>query len=319
MIIAYLDILAFTYLLKEKRQVASDFLCTLYEKIKEKIINKIVIEKNLNKIEEKKIFFFGTRKSDYVDSFQYLINFSDSLVIASNNPELFIKQLTNFIGTLNIIHLKEFIKTIDESTKINNTKIADVKVNGDIEYHEAFPLFLRGGITIGEDIEFINNSYINNSSLQGTLNITGKTYLEAVTLENSGKGPRIFCNKNLINAISDKQILNIIKQIDDNLYEIVWTIPACEAIESNIEDKYQNVRDKFEKMLLPAIHLFKHNKKDKSVREHYEEFVKLVCCGLIKYAKDKCNKEKETLEFIKRIFEQEKIDIPININSNFLA
>jgi len=65
------------------------------------------------------------------------------------------------------------------------------------------------------------------------LNVTGKNYLTAVKLEQTGKGPQLFCNKDLVEFLcSDikrySYIRKMIKKVGkEDIYEIVWPIMGC--------------------------------------------------------------------------------------------
>lgn len=69
--------------------------------------------------------------------------------------------------------------------------------------------------------------------------------------------------------------------------------------------------DRIQSKLLPAavnfVKFYGSDKKYSDVLPHYEELLKLVCCGIVKYAKDGCNREEEALQKINYILNAEHL------------
>ena len=139
----------------------------------------------------------------------------------------------------------------------------------------------------------------------------GLTYLNAVKLESVGKGPRLFCDKSLVDAVDD-EINKYIKLVDSEkeIYEIVWTIEGCEATGCCSSNKWSNVTNRInDKMLPAAINLYKYYQKDKGLEPQYKELLNLVCVGIVKYAKDECNRENEAIHYINQVFQEKHIQV----------
>ena len=202
-----------------------------------------------------------------VSSFEYLISFSDSLILGSNSVELFVEQLCNFISSLYINY-----------------------ENGGFRKHKAFPILFRGGLSVGDECTFFKENSIQNGKFcYDGYNVFGRTYLNAVRLEHSGKGPRLFCDKSVVDNMQNKRIIRRINK-EKNIFEIVWTIEGCEATGCCSSDLWRNVLDRIHSELLPAainfVKFYGSDERYADILPQYEELLRLVCCGIVKYAKE---------------------------------
>lgn len=223
-----------------------------------------------------------------------MISISDSLIIGAEDADLFVKQLSNLVATAFIEYSEPFRTPFTDLTTVENSKI--YAVNSSLEYqpHMAFPILFRGGISVGNDVIFNKEGQIFHGEYSiGGLNVCGLSYVEAVKLERSGKGPRLFCHKKFVEKLSNDH--NAIRQVNGDIYEIVWTYYACEATGCSVSDKMSNVYDRInDKLLMRAINLYnfyyenqdKNKEADKQEYKHYEEFILLICRGIIKYSYD---------------------------------
>lgn len=326
-IIAYLDILAFSHLLQSSPETAYDIMNRFNEVIPRKLIDQRIVSKTTEQVDHSGYFLSGS-----VTSFENVIKFSDSLIIGSTKIDLFITQLSNLIASLYMGSIEPFIFTEDIG---NATTSKYVTVNDDysIRQHKAFPLLIRGGVSIGEDASFYPQYHIKDSIFSYTsLDISGKTYLNAVTSESKGKGkgPRLFCDKNTAAKIAPPKIVRKANDIDEDMYEIVWTVLACERSAKYFcsSDKWHNVTTQIEEEMLPAtINLFQYFKTNRStnrsVCSHYKSLLNLVCAGIVKYAENECNKKDAAIELINTKLREKKGLEPYLINdsitSNFLG
>lgn len=319
MIVAFLDLLGFSDLVRKNIKVANDNLNSFNEVIKTRIIDNA-----LHPIEEYKeqgadVEAFA--KKLLVTEFKYMISISDSIVLGGEDCNIFIEQLINFISTLYIQSSESFRKSFCNIDDVFTTKSVDADKDGNIHYHNAFPILFRGGVAVGNNIGFFNEYRIQNSDLKMTaLNVMGEPYLNAVQLERIGKGPRLFCDSSVISELDDK-IKKYIKIVDKEkkIYEIVWTIAACDAVSRNL-DSLENVKNSIDYEMLPAaINLYKYYRNDHALKPHYMELLKLVCTGIIKYAKDECDKEDEARYRIKKVLEKEIDYLEDILLEDFLA
>lgn len=322
MIVAFLDLLGFSSLLEIDEEVALDNMNLFNEVIRTKVIDEL--SHPLSEYKEKhpndKLLHKFVEKSS-VTSFEQMISFSDSLVIGSNKVEIFITQLMNFVATIYINYSEPFKKPFTDIRKVETNHVATGLSNGQLRYHNAFPLLFRGGISVGNDVKFFNEYHISDAQLEQTsLNVFGRTYLKAVNLEKTDKGPRLFCDGSVVNAISNKRMIKKVN-MDKDIYEIVWTIEGCEATEGS-NDKWDNVQNRiYDKMLPAAVNLYKYYESEEKLEPQYRELINLVSCGIIKYANDECCRADDALSCINKYLSDNKINIQIvkNILDDFLA
>ena len=313
MIVAFMDLLGFSNLLRNNMEVAIDNLNTFNNVIKTRVIdNKChpIEEYRENYPNDVKFQQFVEKSS--VTSFEQMISFSDSLVLGGTDCNMFIKQLMNFVETVYIEYSEPFQKNFSDINQVTTYKVAEGCGSGSIQYHKAFPILFRGGLSVGNDVTFWDEYCINDSDFKiSSRNVMGLTYLNAVKLESVGKGPRLFCDKSLVDAVDD-EINKYIKLVDSEkeIYEIVWTIEGCEATGCCSSNKWSNVINRInDKMLPAAINLYKYYQKDKGLEPQYKELLNLVCVGIVKYAKDECNRENEAIHYINQVFQEKHIQV----------
>lgn len=324
MIVAFLDLLGFSALLKTNVEVALDNMNSFNNVIKTRFIDN-----NCHPIEEYKkgypnvVEFQEFIEKSSVTAFEQMISFSDSLVLGGTDYNMFVSQLSNFIATTYIEYSEPFKVSFSDISVVTTHKVAEGYIDGSIRYHKAFPLLFRGGVSIGNSVGFFDEYHIRSSELKlSSRNVMGLTYLNAVKLESAGKGPRLFCDKSVVDDVND-ETKKLIKLVDEKngIYEIVWTIEGCEATGYCSSDKWNNVMDRIsDKMLPTAINLYQYYRNDNNLELQYGELLKLVCEGIVKYAKDECNRANDAINYINQKFEKEQIPlIDISILNGFLA
>ena len=318
MIAAFLDLLGFSALLQTNVEVALDNMNSFNDIIKTRFIdNKCHPVEEYESNYPNDIDFQNFVKKSSVTAFNQMISFSDSLVLGGEDCNLFIMQLANFIATAYIYYSEPFKKHFTDINIVETNRSASGNKDGSIRYHKAFPLLFRGGVSVGENIGFFNEYHIHNNELKQTsLNVFGLTYLNAVKLEGAGNGPRLFCDKSVVDSIDD-EVKKYIKLVDGEkgVYEIVWTIEGCEATDCSLSNKWNNVIDKIQDKMLPsAINLYKYYRNSKdlecvniNLELKYKELLDLVCIGIIKYAKDKCNREIDAINCINKVLNNNQL------------
>ena len=273
MIVAFLDLLGFSYLLEEDQEVA---LANL------NYFNNTLLIRKFDDIGD-------------VSSFSNMISFSDSLVLGSEQPTLFIKQLSDYLTGLYIDSTRPFINGMDP---LNNIILKKEGFHTGDERVRAFPVLFRGGLALGNDVSFFEEYHICEGKMKRTsLNVTGVTYLDAVKLEKTGSGPRLFCSKKVADEISDKTIIRGVDAKND-IYEIIWTVRACEKLECSPGILMDN--SVYKTLLIPALNLYRYyrnyyyhlrNNEGEKIIKQYEELVRLVCRGSLIYARNKSDQE----------------------------
>lgn len=311
MIVGFLDLLGFSQLLDLSAEMANDTIASFRNMIKTR-----VIDNKMHPIEEYKEDYPNDKalhkfvEKSAVTSFDYLIIFSDSLILGSNSVELFVEQLCNFVSSLYIDYSEPFRNQFEDIFNVYSNKVASYE-NGELRIHKTFPILFRGGLSVGKECWFFKEYSIQDGKFcNDGYNVFGKTYLNAVRLECSGKGPRLFCDESVVDIIKNKRIIRMVNE-EKNIFEIVWTIEGCEATGSCSSDLWKNVLDRiYSKLLPPAINFVKFYSSDQKyidVLLHYEELLKLVCRGIIKYAKDECKRGEEALKKINSILKTNKL------------
>lgn len=303
MVVAFLDLLGFSELLDLSTEVALDNINLFNNVIKTKVIDYAThpIEEYEDKNPGNAQFMkFVTNSA--VTSFEYLISFSDSLIIGSQNLLLFIEQLSNFLSTVYISSSEPFRLEFEDLFNVDSNKNMSFE-NGKIRKHKAFPVLFRGGLSYGDDVFFFKENSIQKGKFcYDGYNVFGKTYLNSVKLEHAGKGPRLFCDKSVIDNLTYTSMIRIVDE-NNAIYEIVWTVEACEVSECS-SDKWNNVIKSICEKLLPAainfVIFYSSDSKYSEVLLQYNELLKLVCRGIVRYADINCNKAQEAMELINK-------------------
>ncbi len=302
MIVGFLDLLGFSQLLDLSTEMAIDNVNSFNYVIKTRVMDNMthpIEEYKRDYPNDKHFQKFGEKSA--VSSFEYLISFSDSLILGSNNIELFVEQLCNFVSSLYINYTEPFRDQFEDIFNVDSNKVVSYE-NGGFRKHKAFPILFRGGLSVGDECTFFKENSIQNGKFcYDGYNVFGRTYLNAVRLEHSGKGPRLFCDKSIVDNMQNKRIIRKINE-EKNIFEIVWTIEGCEATGCCSSDLWGNVLDRIHSKLLPAainfVKFYGSDERYADILPQYEELLRLVCCGIVKYAKDECNRGEEALEKI---------------------
>lgn len=305
MIVGFLDLLGFSQLLDLSTEVALDNVNSFNNAVKTRVMDNMShpIEEYKKNYPDDQHFQKFVEKSA-VSSFDYLISFSDSLILGSNSVELFIEQLCNLVSSLYIYSSEPFRSQFQDVFNVESNKTASYE-NGELRMHKAFPILFRGGLSVGNDCAFFKENSIQNGKFcYDGYNVFGRTYLNAVRLEHSGKGPRLFCDKSVVDSIQNKRIIRVVNE-QENIFEIVWTIEGCEATGCCSSNLWSNVSDRIYSKLLPAainfVKFYGSDERYADILPQYEELLRLICCGIVKYAKDECNRGEEALENINSI------------------
>ncbi len=289
MVVAFLDLLGFSFLLEEDPKVALNNLNNINNTL---LIKKIDENSKKEDTQEGKDVTQQIKESS-ISSFLYMISFSDSLVLASQDPHLFIKQLLNYLADLYIEFAKPFMNSFKDINNVRSLRDTTSVRDGfhiDVIRDGAFPLLFRGGLSFGDDVVFYKENHIYNGEMEkASLSVTGLTYLEAVKLEQSGKGPRLFCNEKVVAQISDETIISKV-DAEKNIYEIIWTVQACEKLKCSIGNAALK-NSLYGSLFMPALNLYNNYRENQAIAEQYLELVRLVYRGSLRYAKKESDQE----------------------------
>jgi len=172
---------------------------------------------------------------------------------------------------------------------VKSDKVYSVEGYNRVREHNSFPIMFRGGISFGSDVIFSPELYINDinnpdrkETYKTSLNVCGKSYVNAVNLEKTDKGPRLFCDERFVKQLTfeSKKAIRVVNTEKGRFYEIMWTYIICEIFENS----NKNMSNLINKLLLQrAINLYKYYKDNEKCSNHYSEFIKLSCRGFLRY------------------------------------
>lgn len=156
MIVAFLDLLGFSELVKTDTKVALDNMNSFNRVIETRFIdNKFHPMSEYEEQCPNYTNFHNFVEKSSITAFEQMISISDSLILGGTNCDLFIMQLANFVATVYIRYSEPFKKPFTDISKVLTDKVADVLPCGSIRNHNAFPLLFRGGISVGKNIVFL--------------------------------------------------------------------------------------------------------------------------------------------------------------------
>lgn len=275
--IAFLDILGFSDCIVKNKNAAyaANILFTTKHVLKTKIIDSKKHYEDNDDIEKLVL-------RDAVTSFERMIPISDSIFITSNDPNVFIKQISSFL----LECFSNDAENYSYYTKDNNGDVIKKGFGSDWDSiytkDKWYPILFRGGISYGEVLyEDIISIYDSNPII--TPNIVGKSVVAAVSLEENegkGNGPKLFIDDAFYEQLNDENKL-FVKTEPNGTKHVLW--PGFKY--SSIYD-LKNEYDKFEKILQYSIFLLKMYEKE-SFKNKYIDFVKIVIDSFVCF----CNKE----------------------------
>lgn len=214
--------------------------------------------------------------------------------------EITIQDTINFISqSIYSTNIKHWNK-IEEYNKLNTPKKFGNYAYLTKDLVGDYPLFINGEIRIENDSE-------------------------TETKDIKSKNSQILIDNDILEFLKEEnpELLKMIKKVEDNKYEIVWTIKIC-GTDKNIQDcdKFKNIEFQIEDFFKPIICLYQHYISQKDIQEQYKELIRLTACGFIKYAKDECkNQEEKAIQCINKILKKQTTgikDITIDIIKDFI-
>lgn len=265
-VVAYLDLLAFSSYVRENTE---DALLTFnnYKTILEIKITD-ALRQPLDSHSDPILKDFATRRS--INSFKHFLPFSDSIFITSDDPNLFLKQLSFFVLNCFRFTSKQYENPDDASNPI---KVSNI-FNENLPEENWYPTLFRGGIAFGE-VKPIELLGIVNGSPQIIANLAGKAVVKAVNHESKVKGPRIVFEKDLFNEL-DKSTKIYVNEIEGKgLYELLWPAFYYDTLNMKFDV------NEFYELFLPAVNLWKANNHTPH-SEQYFNFVELVVTSTLK-------------------------------------
>jgi hypothetical protein len=226
-----------------------------------------------------------TISTDY-SSFESFLPCSDSIFILSSKYDDFLQDISKFyLQCFNITSDHYLLLENDIDSLLGGTGVFIDSANNAIKYKKQlwYPTLFRGGISFGKMEDFTQKGIIAGEYYE-QYNLAGEAVVRAVRLEeNSGHGPRLFCDEYLLKELSkgiiDKYILTY-----DNKYEILWPI------------KYFNEQNDLEldidnfifHNLISAVNLWLVYRNTKPEITYFN-LVKVMVLSVIQYSKQQGN------------------------------
>jgi hypothetical protein len=211
-----------------------------------------------------------------VRSFETAIPCSDSLVVTSNQPDLLVRQLSRFMLDSFEFTSQAFAHPKDPLDPTAVT-IGEVSLKG-VARRAArwFPLLFRGGIASG-DVRTLPVTAIINATPKGVTNLTGPAVVDAVALEKTGKGPRLFSARHFRDQLTAASQELFAPVPDTKHDELLWPMVLYHDPNSPCVDI-----NHFSDLFLPAVKLWRSFSNDPRVEPHYMEFLKLIVRATLK-------------------------------------
>lgn len=319
-IVTFLDMLGFSNLIKKNSETAYLNIADVAHRIKIKYDDQIKTEKGLDSCKNPQLIQKHSQFSA-INTFEHCIIFSDSVVIGASakNAALFMEQLSRLLVDIvgdGLSNIKGGIPSDIDSVPNKRSRYLDE--DGMIRNHDAYPILFRGGLSVGERSKLLFQPVfqIEEKNISQGLSIIGVPYVEAIRLEKSGKGPRLFCSSQLAQILQEQlgKEAPIMKKVDEdingNICEFIWTYYAVKQNQpKNCPEK--DIDNAIHNFLIPALNLAGYYWKEGAVAAHYLEFIKLIWEGIMLYAqinkipeeKIKAIKEKMTKCWYKNMIE----------------
>ncbi|MFH2108558.1 MAG: hypothetical protein ABII93_07815 [Chrysiogenia bacterium] len=255
-VVCYLDLLGFSNYTKSNPKGAlwllDNYQTILHETIRDGA-SDTPVPTTLKKLHEMNL----------VSSFEYFIPFSDSIFITSKEIDDFIFQVSSFL-------IKCFWLTADKYTYPVNKADPCYVSNGEWWY----PTFFRGGMAFGKVIPFELES-IKTKNLTKVTNLTGEALVQAVGLERTDKGPRLFCSLGVQQRVEKAQHFIVSK---NSIFEVLWPMRLF-SDENSVDSEVQ----KIDEIFIQASNLYNAYGMINDIGKHYLEFIKLISHSSLQY------------------------------------
>lgn len=228
-----------------------------------------------------------------VDTFDYFLPFSDSIVIASSKePNIFIRQIASFLCGAFTFNSKSFdpipmqMEGRDNPLEEKESKLgrsADDHRPLSQEKYLNYPVLFRGGLSYGDVESLTMLSRVKGVSQSATL-LAGQGVVDAVKLEESKiKGPRILFDQDVFDTLSKENQLGFCRKVPEELhstyYELLWPNASC--FDSNFSNpNYGEIVDLYGKAIALRDH-YDHAE----CHMHYCKFSELILASAMAGAK----------------------------------
>jgi len=269
--VAFLDLLGFRSYLKEDLEGAVELLRNYRAMLVQKLGDTETLKQTPPPTQE--LAALGDQMA--ADSFEHAIPFSDSLFLVSREPDKFLLQTAKFLLDCYTFTAPAYMQPDDPKNptcvtvkEVGSGPDGHVKVQSRVEHW--YPTLFRGGVSYGQVVPAIMIGIDIYKPVKVT-NVTGTAVVRAVSMEKSGSGPRVFCDRSFVGSLSEpvaKQLISEVKPPE--LYELLWP-----ALHFQMTSSLPEAKSKLEELLVPVARLWQPFSAVEEER-HYREFMRLV-------------------------------------------
>lgn len=290
--IAYLDVLGFTDYTtgnniqgQEESDRNAEFAANVLRGAN-LILNKKIVESRIHPVDgyDENLKYLAKRGA--LDSFEKLLALSDGMFITSSEDSAndFIEQLSSYLSSCYLFSANSYLypenpdSPEDVTYDIIHIAPDQSGYTSTLDTRKDYPILFRGGISFDE-VEYNHSFWISDGATKKQENIVGKGVVQAVGLERSGKGPKLYIDDTFYRCLNDKNRALTASENDGTKY-FLW--PAYSFIaENSLEVEFDNDILIF---LQSATNLYKAYKTSKppSVSAQYFEFVKMSILSFLK-------------------------------------
>jgi len=286
--LAFLDLLGFKHYVRENHEGARLLLDNTHQ-----LINTALIDEKTHPPDSypnKRLAELA--EQNLVTGFEYLIPFSDSLVVISNEPNIMVKQLSSLLVSWFTYTAGAYqnVKKGEDPTKIRIHVVTPDGPKDDLE-ENWYPTLFRGGLAFG-DVAVDPGLQIWDYKQQPARLASGIPLIEAYQLESCGiKGPRLLCSDAFRASLNEDTSKYVVPACEGISYEVLW--PAFMYIDDNTPEIELN---DFVKLYCPAETLWK-SYRSRPYSEHYLQFLVLIIRSTLEFFKHK-NRYDQAKSFI---------------------
>ena len=266
--VVYMDLIGFGEYAKQDLEgtlgLLSDFQETLLRKLQE---GRSYPPESYNNPTLKRI-----AEEHGASAFSDVLPFSDSIFLTGQDTDLMMRQIASMLIDCFTLRAYAFQSAPNpQDPTLQNVKSIGLQSDGKISTEDIserwFPALFRGGCAYGE-VESISVDAMKDRQQVSVPNLVGPALVRAVRLEASGTGPRLFCEREVVERLSTRTRA-LIRPYED-IYEFLW--PAIRyQDDANPE---VSVND-FTQLFDPVFSLWSAW-ADKPFANHYKALIRLI-------------------------------------------
>jgi len=283
-VVAFIDLLGFkNYVTKGDPTFAymllNDFHSQIITRMSDSSLPKAIIKGANAKV----IRFL--EEANGIDSFEEFHPFSDSVFLASTDPDRFVLQLSTLLVDSFMLTADAFDREIgpDQITRLQvryPVIDAEGKVRIEEETEVRYPILLRGGVVF-DDAKVAHIPGLTLGKPMKNATLVGPGVIKAYGIEQLHiKGPRIICDENFARQVNRREAKILLNPTSNkNYFDMLW--PAAQYFDAGPE---ADVQAKTRELFRRASNLWKAF-SHLEFGIHYYNFLKLVTISTRKYFK----------------------------------